>query len=61
MNNYYMSLAEIKEDKTKTVEELSGAYVEYHDVGVRVGGGFENMNDLKPMKYQAAIDDQDGK
>ncbi len=43
------------------MKESSGAYVKYHNVRAGVGGGFENTNELKPMKYQAAIDGPDGK
>ena len=61
MKNYYAALAEIYYDESKTMTELAGAYVEYHNVGAGVGGRFDNTNKLKPMKYQAAIDGRDGK
>ncbi len=60
MDNCYAALEEIDYDERKTMSELAGAYVKYHNVGADVGGGFENRNEIKRMKYQAAIGGPDG-
>ncbi len=39
---------------------MAGAYVEFSNVGAGLGGGFENTNELKPMKYNEAIHGPDG-
>ena len=58
---YYAALAEIDYDEVKTTKELRVAYVKYHNFGAGVGGGFENTNELKQMKYLTAINGPDGK
>jgi hypothetical protein len=35
--------------------------VEFAKVGAGIGGGFENTMELKPMKYEEAINGLDGK
>ncbi len=47
--NYYQCLEEA-DDNT-----------EFANVGAGVGGGFENTMELKPMKYEEAINGPDGK
>ena len=54
-NNYFASLAEIEEDKVLGFAMVENEYVEYANVGAGVGGGFENTAELKPMKYDQAI------
>ena len=39
---------------------MAGAYVKFSNVGDGLGGGFENNNELKPMKYNEAIHGPDG-
>ncbi len=34
---------------------MARAYVEFRNVGAGLGGGFKDINDLKPMKYNEAI------
>ncbi len=47
--NYYQCL-----------EDTDGK-MEFTNVGAGIGGGFENTMDLKPMKYDEAINGPDGK
>ncbi len=58
--NYYACLQESEEGKVKCNTEVDGAYVEFSNVGAGLGGGFENTNELKPMKYNEAIHGPDG-
>ncbi len=51
MLNYYACLQEIKEEEIKCNLEVAVAYVEFSNVGDGLGGGFEDTNELKPMKY----------
>ena len=53
--NYFASLAEIEEDEVLGFAMVENEYVEYANVGAGVGGGFENTAELKPMKYDQAI------
>ncbi len=59
--NYYACLQEIKEDEVKYNTEVAGAYVKFSNVSAGLGGGFENTNELKPMKYNEAIHGPNGK
>ena len=54
-SNYFASLAEIEEDEVLGFAMVENNYVEYTNVGAGVGGGFENTAELKPMKYDQAI------
>ena len=54
-SNYFASLAEIEEDEVLGFAMVENEYVEYANVGAGVGGGFENTAELKPMKYDQAI------
>ena len=54
-SNYFISLAEIEEDKVLGFAIVKHDFVEYTNVGAGVGGGFENTAELKPMKYEQAI------
>lgn len=60
VQNYFASLAELDNDEVHLDLEVSNGYVEYHNVGAGVGGGFENTNQLKPMKYDEAVSGPDG-
>ena len=55
--NFYESLVELEEESNT---ELAGLHVEYANVGAGLGGGFENTMELKPMKYEQAINGPDG-
>ena len=59
--NYLGSLAELDNEEVDLNSELANLYVEYANVGAGVGGGFENTNELKPMKYEQVINGPDAK
>ncbi len=40
---------------------MARAYVKFSNVGAGLGGGFEDTNELKPMKYNKAINGPDCK
>jgi hypothetical protein len=61
MLNYYACIQEIEEEEIKCNIEVAGAYDEFSNVGSGLGGGFENTNELKPMKYNEAIHGPDRK
>ena len=44
MLNYYACLQEIEEEEIKCNNEVSGAYVEFSNMGAGLGGGFEDTN-----------------
>ena len=44
----------------KLSTEVSNVYVEYLNVGAGTGGIFEHTSELKPMKYNEAINGPDG-
>ena len=54
-SNYFASLAEIEQSEVMGISMVENEYVEYANVGAGVGGGFENTAELKPMKYEQAI------
>ena len=58
--NYYASLAEIEESEIIGISMVTNEYIEYANVGAGVGGGFDNTAELKPMKYEKAIQGPDG-
>ncbi len=39
---------------------MSGAHIKFSNVGAGLGGGFEDTNELKPMKHNEAINGPDG-
>jgi hypothetical protein len=41
--------------------EVTDGEIEFPNVGAGIGGGFENTMELKPMKYEEAINRPDGK
>ena len=61
VQNYFGSLAELDNKEVDLNSELANLYVEYSNVGADVGRGFENTNELKPMKYKQAISGLDAK
>ena len=61
MLNSYVFLQEIKEEEIKCNNEVGRAYVKFSNLGAGLGGGFEETNDLKPMKYNETINGRDGK
>ena len=60
MQNYYDKLQEIDYEEMKLSTEVSNVYVEYLNVGAGTGGIFEHTSELKPMKYNEAINGPDG-
>ena len=42
------------------ISAVTNKYIEYATVGAGVGGGFDNTAELKPMKYEKAIQGPDG-
>ena len=61
VHNYYNRLQENDNHEVKLLTEVLNAYVEYSNVGAGTGGRFEHTSELKPMKYNAAINGPDGK
>ncbi len=61
MLDYYACLQELEEEEAKCNIEVAGVYVEFRNIGAGLGGGFENTNKLKPMKYNEAIHGPDVK
>ena len=57
--NYYQSLQELDNEEVENKLKFNHSQVEYLGVGAGIGGGFENMEELKPMKYQEAISGAD--
>jgi len=57
--NYFASLAEIEEDEVIGISMIENECDEYANVGAGVGGGFENTAELKPLKYDQAINGPD--
>jgi hypothetical protein len=56
--------------RTKTLQQVQNYYqclkdtdgkMEFTNVGTSIGGGFENTMELKPMKFNEAINRLDGK
>ncbi len=60
MLNYYVCLQEIEEEEIKCNNEVAGPYIEFSNVGTRLGEGFEDTNELKPMKSNEVINGPDG-
>ena len=61
VNNYYYALREIVDDDDhETAFDNHNRYSKYSNVGAALGGGFENMKELCPMKYDKAIRGPDG-
>ena len=58
--NYFASLAELEQAEVLGISAVENQFMEYANVGAGVGGGFENTNELKPMKYEQAINGPDG-
>ena len=44
----------------RCLEDMDGE-IEFANMGAGIGGGFENTMELKPMKYEEAINGPDGK
>ncbi len=61
MLNYYVCLQEIEEEEIKCNNEVASAYVKFSNMGAGLGGGFEDTNSLRPVKYNEAINGPDGK
>jgi hypothetical protein len=61
VQNYFSLLAELDNEEVDLNSELANLYVEYLNAGAGFGGGFENTNELKPMKYKQAINGPDAK
>ena len=61
VQNYYSTLVELESEEVELNGKLANLYVEYSNVGAGIGGGFENTNELKPMKYDQAINGPDAK
>ena len=59
VQNCYDRLQEIEGQEMKLNAAVANWYVEYANVGTRVGGGFERTSKLKPMKYKQAINGPD--
>jgi len=53
-------LQEINYEEMKLSTEVLNVYVKCSNVGVGTGGGFEHTSELKPMKYNEAINGPDG-
>ena len=60
VQNYYNQLQEIDNDKVKLSTEVSNVYFKYSNVGAGTGGVFGHTSELKPMKYNEAINGPDG-
>ena len=60
VQKYYDKLQEIDNDEMKLSIEVSNVYVKYSNVGAGTSGGFEHISELKPMKYNEAINGLDG-
>ena len=58
--NYFASLVELEEKELLGILAIENQFMEYVNVGAGVGGGFKNTNELKPMKYEQAINGPDG-
>ena len=58
--HYFASIAELEEKEVLGISAVENELMEYANVGAGVGGGFENTNELKPMKYEQAINGPDG-
>ena len=58
--NYFASLAELEEKEVLGISAVENQFMEYANAGAGVGGGFKNTNELKPMKYEQAINGPDG-
>ena len=61
VQNYYSTLVKLDKEEVDLNGKLVNLYVEYSNVVAGIAGGFENMNDLKPMKYEQAINGPDAK
>ena len=60
MQIYYDKLQEIDNEEMNRSTEVLNVYVKYLNVEAGTGGGFEHISDLKPMKYNEAINSPDG-
>ncbi len=61
VNNYYYASREIvDDDDLETAFDNNNRYSKYSNVGAALGGGFKNMKELCPMKYDEAISGPDG-
>ena len=60
IQNYYGALVELENEEVELSNELANLYVKYSNVRAGVGGGFENTLELKPMRYEKAINGPDG-
>ena len=58
--NYYQSLQELDNDEIENKWNVDHSQIEYLGVGDGIGGGFENTEELKPMKYKETISHPDG-
>ena len=61
MKNQYQSLQELDNGEIENKLNVDHSQVEYLGVGAGIGGGFENTEELKPMKYKEVICGPDGK
>ena len=61
VQNYYDRLQEIDNDKVTLSTEVSNTYIEYSNVGAGTNGGFKHTSELKPVKYNEAMNGPDGK
>ena len=50
----------LKLQKCSRIWKSKNTYMEYQNVGARVGGGFENTAELRLTKYSEAISGPDG-
>ena len=60
IQNYFASMAELDNAELNQNTEVANTYVKYANVGAGISGGFEDTKELKPMKYNQAINGPDG-
>jgi hypothetical protein len=61
VHNYYNALLDIvDDDELEVAMDNHIRFGEYANVGAALGGGFENTMELRPMKYDEAINGPDG-
>ena len=60
IQNYFASMAELDNCELNQNTEVANTYIEHANVGAGIGGGFEDTKELKPMKYNQAINGPDG-
>ena len=53
-------MQEVDNDEVKLSTEVSNVYVKYSNVGAGAGSRFEHTSELKPLKYNKAINGPDG-